>query len=181
MSSFHQMPAHEDTVQLTAFCTPTGPRGWPVIPQSSSASPVWFVKVINEVTKVFEQVAAYVNDVIVFDSDPSASVKTIRFLFERLRKRNFKLSASKARLGATDADCLGHSISLEGVRLNAEKVPALTLMPMPRDPKQLRLSWVAFHNTDKFCQICPNRFGLSRHSSRRALIFVHAEYRSHRT
>ena len=97
------------------------------------------MKVINEVTKGLEQVAAYLGDVVVFDSDPLTHIKTIRALFfERLRKHNLKLSPSKARLGATDADFLGHSISPAGVCPNAEKASAFTLMPMPRDLKQLR-------------------------------------------
>ena len=50
------------------------------MPQSSGASPGRFVKVINEVIKGLEQVAAYLNDVIVFDSDPTAHVKTMRCL-----------------------------------------------------------------------------------------------------
>ena len=66
------------------------------MPQGSSDSPTWFVKVINEVIKDFKQVAAYLHDVIVFDSDPIAHVKTIRSLFKRLRKHNLKLSPSKA-------------------------------------------------------------------------------------
>ena len=109
------------------------------MPQGSSTSPGLFVKkVIDKVTKGLEQVVACLGDVIVFDSDPSTHVKTIRALFERLRKHNLKLSPSKARLGATDADSLGHSISLAGVRSNADKVSALTLMPMPRDLNQLQ-------------------------------------------
>ena len=48
VSSFHQIKAHTDTVPLTAFCTPTGLYEWLVMPQGSSASPGWFVKVINE-------------------------------------------------------------------------------------------------------------------------------------
>ena len=49
--SFHQITAREDTVPLTAFCTAMGLNDWLVMPQGSSASPDWFVKVINEVTK----------------------------------------------------------------------------------------------------------------------------------
>ena len=101
------------------------------MPQGSSASPGWFVKVINEVIKDLKQVAAYLDDIIVFDSDPIAHVQTIRSLFERLRKHNLTLSPSKARLGATDANFLGHSISPAGLRPNAEKVSALINMPMP--------------------------------------------------
>ena len=61
-------------------------------------------QVINEVIKGLAQVAAYLDDVIVFDSDPTAHVKTRRALFERLRKHNLKLPPSKARLGATDSN-----------------------------------------------------------------------------
>ena len=51
------------------------------MPQGRSASLGWFVKVINEVIKDLKQMAAYLDDVIVFDSDPVAQVRTIRFLF----------------------------------------------------------------------------------------------------
>ena len=108
------------------------------MPQGRSASPGWFVKFINEVVKGLGQVAAYLNDVIVFDSDPTAHVENIRALFERLRKHNLKFSPSKARLGATDTDVLGHSISPAGVGPNVDRKSALTKMPMPRDLKQVR-------------------------------------------
>ena len=136
--SFCQMTAHKDTVPLTTFCTPMGFYEWLVMPQGRSASPGWFVEVINEVIKGLKQVVAYLDDVIVFDSDPVAHVRTIRSLFERLRNHNLKLSPSNARLGATDANFLGHSISSAGLRPNAEKVSALTNMPMPTDVKQVR-------------------------------------------
>ena len=90
VSWFHQIKAHKDTVPLTASCTPTGLYEWLVMPQGSSASPGWFVKVINEVIKDLKQVAAYLDDVIVFDSDPIAHVQTIRSLFERLRQHNLE-------------------------------------------------------------------------------------------
>ena len=57
---------------------------------------------------------------------------------ERLLKHNLNLSPSKARLGATDANFLGHSISPAGLRPNEEKVSALINMPMPTDVKQVR-------------------------------------------
>ena len=87
--------------------------------------------------KGLKQVAAYLDDVIVFDSDPVAHVRTILALFERLRKHNLELFPSKARLGTTDVNFLGHSISPAGLRLNAENVSALTNMPMPTDVKQV--------------------------------------------
>ena len=100
--------------------------------------PAWFGKVINKVIKGLEQVAAYLDDVKVFDSEPTAHVKTIRALFELLHKHNLKLTPSKADLGATDADFLDDFISPAGVRPNAKKASALIKMAMPRDRKQAR-------------------------------------------
>ena len=106
------------------------------MPQGSSAAPGWFVKVINGVIKDLVNVADYLVNVIVFDSDPSTHVLTITGLFKKLQKHNLKLSPSKAKIGATDADFLGHTISPAGIRHNASKVAALTKMPMPS--QQLR-------------------------------------------
>ena len=138
VSSFHQIAVHKDTIPLTAFCTPTCLFEWLVMPQRCSAAPAWFVKVINEVIKGLDRVAAYLDDVIVFDADPSRHVANTKDLFLRLRKHNLKLSPSKATIGATDADFLGHTISPAGIMPNAKKVEALTKMPVPTDLKQLR-------------------------------------------
>ena len=108
------------------------------MPQRRSAAPRWFVKMINEVIKGLANVAAYLDDVIVLDSDPSAHVLTFTGLLKQLRKHNLNLSSSKAKIGATDADFLGHTISPAGIRPNASKVAALTKMPTPSDLKQLR-------------------------------------------
>ena len=93
---------------------------------------------INEVIKGLANVATYLDDVIVFDSDPSVHVHTITGLFKHLRKHSLKLSVSKAKIGATDADFLDPTISPAGIRPNASKVAALTKTPMSADVKQLR-------------------------------------------
>ena len=115
------------------------------MPQGSSASPGWFVKVINEVIKGVERVAAYLDDVIVFDPDPTDHVANILALLGRLRKHlgrlrkhHLKLSPSNATIAATIADFLGHTISAGGYSPNYDKVAALTRMPMPTDNKQVR-------------------------------------------
>ena len=67
-------------------------------------------------------VAAYLDDVIVFDADPSLHVANMKEFFLPLRTHNLKLSASRATVGATDADFLGHTISPAGIMPNAKKV-----------------------------------------------------------
>ena len=77
---------------------------WLVMPQGSSASPGWFIKVINELIKGLDRVAAYLDNVIVFDADPSLHVANMKEVFLRLRKHSLKLSPSKVIIGAKDAD-----------------------------------------------------------------------------
>ena len=88
--------------------------------QGSNDSPVWFVKAINVAIKDLEQVVAYLDDMIVLDSDTTAHVNTMRALFECLCNHNLKLSPSKAHMGTMDADFLGYSSFPAGVRPNAE-------------------------------------------------------------
>ena len=120
------------------------------MPQGNSAAPGWFVKVINEVIKVLDRVATYLDDVIVFDADPSLHVADMKEMFLRLRQYNLKLPPSKAIIGVTDADFLGHTISPAGVIPNAQKVEALTKMSGPKDLKQLRSLLCALSYYRKF-------------------------------
>ena len=138
VSSFLEITVHEDTIPLTAFCTPARFFEWLVTPQGSSVSPGCFVKVINEVIKGLDRVAAYLDDVIVFEADPSLHVANMKEFFLRLGKHNFKLSPSKAIIGSTDADFLGHTISPASIMPNAQQVEVLMKMAAPEDLKPLR-------------------------------------------
>ncbi|CAB1106230.1 unnamed protein product [Ectocarpus sp. CCAP 1310/34] len=115
-SAFHQIVCDEDTVPLTAFCTPTQLFEWLRMPQGANASPSWFVKVINRVVHGLERVLAYLDDVICFDEEPLGHVLNLIEFFKRLRQYNLKLFPGKARVGATHANFLLHTISPAGLR-----------------------------------------------------------------
>lgn len=158
VSSFLKITIDKNTIPLTAFCTPTRLFEWLVMPQGSSATPGWFVKLINEVIKNLERVVAYLDDVLVFDPDPSTHINNTRALFERLRKHNLKLSPAKAKFGATKADFQGHTISPHSPSPIADQLTALTNMPTcrcPRIPNNFAPSWEAFSNTASTSRTCP--------------------------
>ena len=66
---------------------------------------------MQRVTDGLEHVIMYLDDAIAFDASPKTHISTLREFLARLRKHDLKLSPSKARLGATELDFLGHSIS----------------------------------------------------------------------
>ncbi|CAB1107844.1 unnamed protein product [Ectocarpus sp. CCAP 1310/34] len=69
-SAFHQIDCDEDTVPLTAFCTPTQLFEWLRMPQVANASPSWFVKVINRVVHGLKRVLGCLDDGTCFDEEP---------------------------------------------------------------------------------------------------------------
>ena len=82
------------------------------------------MRVINEVIQNLERVLAYLDDVIVHDTDPASHIANLRPFFLRLILHNLKLSPGKTRIGATQADFLGHTICPDGVKPMANKVVA---------------------------------------------------------
>ena len=84
--------------------------------------------------------ATFLDDVIVFDSDPFALRSRPHHFgtVQTVAETQPQLSPSKAKISTTDAGFLGHTISPAGVRPNTSKFTALTKMPMPSDLKQLR-------------------------------------------
>ena len=84
----------------------------------ASQSAGWFVKVINEVIADLQGVDAYLDDVVKYDDNPEEHVRSMRAFFERLRRHDLKLSPSKATIGTTKAEFLGHTICPDGVLPN---------------------------------------------------------------
>ncbi|CAB1116631.1 unnamed protein product [Ectocarpus sp. CCAP 1310/34] len=76
----------------------------------SQRKSTWFVKVINRVVHGLERVLAYLDDVIYFDEEPLGHVLNRIGFFKRLRQYNLNLSPGKARVVATHANFLGHTI-----------------------------------------------------------------------
>ena len=108
------------------------------MPQGAATVPGCFQRLMQRVTDGLEHVLMYLDDAIAFDVTPLEHVRTLREFFSRLREHDLKLSPSKARLGATELDFLGHSISPAGLHPDTNKVRAMTEMPMPTNISQLR-------------------------------------------
>ena len=150
--SFHQRTVHKDTMPLTALCTSSRLFKWLAMPQGSSAARGWFVRKINKVTKGLDRIAAYLDSVVVFDSDPSAHVISMKETFLRLRKRIISIRCCHWHHGCGFSPP-HHLFFLASFKLHAGKVGALTKMPMPDDTKQLRSLMGGVGCYEKFCTI----------------------------
>ena len=86
-------------------------------------------KVIDEVVKCLDRVAAYLEDIIVFDSDPAAHIDNISALLERFLENNITISPAKAKSGTIEADFLGHTFSPTCGSPDTDEAAAFTSIP----------------------------------------------------
>ena len=94
------------------------------------------IEVVKE--QGLERVMAYLDDTIVYHPDAAAHTANTRALFQHICLHNLKLPVTEVIIEATEADSLGHAISPASIILNADKIAALTEMPMPSNVKQTR-------------------------------------------
>ena len=111
----------------------------------------------NVLLMVLNMLSCILDDAIAFDASPKTHVRTLREFLSRLRTHDLKLSPSKARLGATELDFLGHSISPAGLHPDTtNKVRAMTDMHMPTNLLSHARCWVVSLTTANFCPTCPS-------------------------
>ena len=58
-------------------------------------------------------------------------------MFERLKKNRLFVKLSKFEFMKSSMECLGHSISAEGVRMLSDKVKSIAEWPRPKNEKQV--------------------------------------------
>lgn len=80
----------------------------------------------------------YLDDVIIFSTDPESHVDRLREVFGRLRAANLKIKPSKCRLMQKEVAFLGHRVSANGISPDPEKVSKVKNWPVPRNLKDLR-------------------------------------------
>lgn len=116
VSSFHQLTVHIDTIPLAASRALMRLSEWLVMLQGGSAAPGWFVKAPSEAVKGLNNVAAYLNDVIVFDPDPADHVPTSRSFSSGCRRTTSSYHPRR-RISApqTDVNSLGHITYYDGI------------------------------------------------------------------
>ena len=166
--SFNQITIDKDTIPLTSFCTPDRLFDWLVMPQGSSASPSWFVKVIDEVIKGLERVAAYLDDIIVFDPDPTDHVANIQALFCRLHKHHLNFLPPRVKSAPQPPTSSGTPSPLAATPPTPKRSPPSPECPCPPTKTRCGHSSEVSTTTASSYQTFPDDFAPSTLYSSRA-------------
>ena len=140
-SGYHQISIREDHKPYTAFTV--GPLGfWEHnrLAFGLCNSPGTFQRVMEDCFSDLNLRIMYIytDDIIIFSETSEEHLKRLSLVFQRLRYCGLKLSLQKCAFAQSQVSFLGHLISADGVRPDAEKIAKVRDWPSPQNPKELR-------------------------------------------
>ena len=137
-SGFWQVPLSDRAKPLTAFSTREGLFHFRVMPFGLVNAPGNFSRLMRIVLGDIEDVAVYIDDILIHSPTWEAHCHTLRQVLERLRQHRLRLKPSKCEIGFRSLQYLGHVVGEGRSTPIEEKVQAITKLPLPRTVTQLR-------------------------------------------
>jgi transposase InsO family protein len=83
-------------------------------------------------------VIVYLDDIVVFSSNPEEHVRHVELVLARLANHSFVIAEKKCQWGRRQLLYLGHIVDALGIRPNPEKVAAITSWPRPSNITEVR-------------------------------------------
>ena len=139
-SGYHQIRLSEESIPMTAFRTRYGHFEYLVLPFGLTNAPATFMTVMNEIFKDYLDVFViiYIDDILVYSKTWKDHLQHVKKILEILRKEKFFGKLTKCIFGATEVEYLGHLISNDGIKVDPDKVTAVTEWPIPRTKQQVQ-------------------------------------------
>ena len=147
----YQISLDDASSKLTTFWTPFGRYRYLRMPFGVSLAPEEFESNLQERLADLEGVEVIRDDILVMgfrdteeEADSNHDENLIKLL-ETARKVNLRLNSKKMKLGQREVNIMGHMVSKDGLKPDAEKIRAVEDMPRPTS-KQEVLSLLGFVN-----------------------------------
>lgn len=88
---------------------------------------------MQEILTSLEGVVCHMNDILVHGRSLAEHDTRLYTILERLKKAGLLLNTEKCAFATTNVNFFGHVIDGKNVRINPERIQALTKMPAPHD------------------------------------------------
>ena len=137
-SGYWHVILDEESSKLTTFQTCCGRYRWLRLPFGLSVSAEIFQRKLIQNLQGLPGVICIADDVIIHGKDVAEHDHNLRQFLQRCRERNIKLNRDKLELRTNSFTFMGHQITKDGVRMDPEKVHAITEMPEPTNVHELR-------------------------------------------
>ena len=137
----------------TAFRTRYGLFECMVVPFGLTNAPAAFQHLMNDIFRDILDiyVTCYLDDILIFSSDPSDHISHVREVLQRLVKHGLYVKAEKCNFSVTECDFLGYRVSTSGIGLSPSKVESMLDWAEPTCRKDVE-RFIGFANAYRgFC------------------------------
>ena len=150
--AFWSVPLDEECREYTAFQTPDGLMQYRRMPMGLKTASAVFCRYVDHMLGhlKWENVLAYVDDLLCFSATAEKHLEVLEAVFERLRKSNMTLGPKKCTFFVTSVGFLGHQVSRDGVRPDPDKVKAIEAIDLPNSHADMERALGLFRYYRKF-------------------------------
>ena len=142
-SGYHNIPLEKSSRHLTAFSFDRQQYMFKTLPQGAKNSGSKFCRVINRIYGriPYDQIFAYIDDLLVCSFTFEEHVQKLKFVLETLQQNGLKINLKKAVICRPKCEFVGFTISEHGISISDSKLDAIRKLSPPTDYK----------STQKFC------------------------------
>ena len=137
---YWQIPIAPEDREKAAFTTPDNTYCFKRLPFGLNTAPATFQRVMTAVLSPILGVSAFVflDDVIVFSSTFEEHIKDLDTTMKLITNAGLKLSIEKCTFAKTSLKFLGHIVSSSGIKVDPQKVAAMSDMAIPRCKRDVK-------------------------------------------
>ncbi len=139
-SGYWQVEMDPASVQKTAFVTASGLYEFLCLPFGLKNAAASFQRLMEQVLREHKNKCCmvYIDDIIVYSIDIQSHLHHLKQVFQSLHKAGLTLNLKKCKFICSSLDYLGHTITADGVKMNADKVDAIKTFPTPKTLKEVQ-------------------------------------------
>ena len=132
-SGYNQIAMHPYDKEKTAFTTPWGTFMYDKIPFGLMNAGATFKRAMDIafLGERYKFVVIYLDDLTVFSQSDDEHLKHLKQTFLKCRKYVLSLNPKKSHFAIQEGKLLGHLVSVDGIRIDLERVKAILKISLP--------------------------------------------------
>ncbi|CAC5396000.1 unnamed protein product [Mytilus coruscus] len=135
-SGFWNIKLDEESSNLCAFNKPFGRFKFLRLPFGIKSASEVFHKAVCKILQGLDGVESFIDDILVWGCTKEHD-KRLKEVLERIRTANLKLRRDKCEIGISEVTYFGHRYTREGLKIDDNKVKAITEKKSPTTKKEL--------------------------------------------
>eukprot|EP00253_Pinus_taeda_P010803 PITA_10803 len=139
-SGYNQILVHLDDQEKTTFTTPWGTFMYAKMPFGLMNAGATFQRAMDIAfaEEKDKSVVVYLDDITVFSKREEDHLKHLEKILLKCRRFGISLNPTKSIFALTSGKLLGHIISEEGIRIDPNRVSAISKLDLPRSKKEVQ-------------------------------------------